>query len=126
MMIVFDFIYFCIYSFIPDKAVLGKRDVACTLYSSFTSFLIGGLFTYCAIMFKLKINIVLVFIILFAGLFVLVRKIYLKPEKIRGMYCRFRKISKWLLKAIGIFYLLFCFVSFVILLIRVSLIVRHG
>jgi len=43
-MIVFDFIYFSIYSFVPDKAIFGKRDVACTLFSTFTSAFLFGLF----------------------------------------------------------------------------------
>jgi hypothetical protein len=108
-MIVFDFLYFCIYSFVPDKAIFGKRDVACTFLSSFTAILSFLLFIQCALIFHFKINVALCGVILFGGLFVLTRVIYLKPAKFRSMHRRFRKIPKWLLKTIGILYLLLCF-----------------
>jgi len=120
-MIVFDFIYFSIYSFVPDKAIFGKRDVACTLFSSFTTLLLLGLFGICVRIFKLEINIALVSIVFFCGLFVLTRVVYLKPAKLRDIHRRFRKMPKWLLKTIGILYILFCFAGFVFCIILVSL-----
>ena len=117
-MILFDFIYFCIYSFVPDKAIFGKRDVACTLYSSFSGFFMMGLWTvadrflnYHPINVKLYVGIVIG--IIFGGLFILIRKIYLRPVKFKSMYLKFGEIPKWLLKTIGILYVLFCFASFV-------------
>jgi len=120
-MIIFDFIYFCIYSFVPNKAIFGKRDVACTFLSSFTAMLLLGLCGFLSIVFKIKINAVLLTLALFGGLFILTRVIYLKPAKLRSMHRRFRKIPKWLLKTIGIMYLLFCFGSFVFLAIITTL-----
>ena len=108
-MIVFDFIYFSIYSFVPDKAIFGKRDVACTLFSSFTALLLLTLAICCALVFEYKVNVTLFGIILFGGLFVLTRMIYLKPAKFRRMHRRFRKIPKCLLKIIGILYIGICF-----------------
>ena len=112
-MIVFDFIYFCIYSFVPDKAIFGKRDVACTFLAISTSVFLMGLLTIFALRFKFEINATLSVIILLGSLFILARMIFLKPTKFRNMHHRFRKIPKWLLKTIGILYVLFCFASFV-------------
>jgi len=108
-MIVFDFIYFCIYSFVPDKAIFGKRDVACTLFASFTALFLFLLFIQYAKIYNLEYNLAFFTITLFGGLFILARVIYLKPAKLRNMHRRFRKIPKWLLKTIGIMYLLLCF-----------------
>jgi len=121
VMIVFDFIYFCIYSFVPNKAIFGKRDVACTLFSSFTALFLLALYTTCEIAFNFKINLTLITIILFGGLFILARMIYLKPVKFRSMHRRFRKIPKWFLKIIGIMYLLLCFVGVVFMIVTTTL-----
>jgi len=123
-MIVFDFIYFSIYSFVPDKAFFGKRDVACTLFSSFTAMFLLGLCGFLTIVFKIEINVALITIALFCGLFILTRVIYLKPEKFRSMHRRFRKNPKWFLKIIGIMYILFCFTGFVFCIVKTSLIVN--
>ena len=115
-MIIFDFIYFCIYSFVPDKAIFGKRDVACTFFSSFSAFLILGIWIYCERTFRLyELNAAFLVIALFGGLFLLIRKIYLNPKKIRYIHKKFRQLPKWLLKTIGIFYSFLCFASFIIL-----------
>jgi len=114
-MIVFDFIYFSIYSFVPDKAIFGKRDVACTLFSSFTALFFYIFIINCAVIFEFSINLVVLAIVLFGGLFILARVIYLKPAKLRIMHRRFRKISKWILKTIGILYLLLCFIGIMLL-----------
>jgi len=124
-MIVFDFIYFCIYSFVPNKAIFGKRDVACTLFSSFTAMLLLGLFSLSQVLLSYRINLVFITIVLFIFLTVLTRVIYLKPAKFRSMHRRFREFSKWFLKTIGIIYVLFCFVGFVFCIIKVSLIVSN-
>jgi len=123
-MIVFDFIYFCIYSFVPDKAIFGKRDVACTFLSSFTALFLLGICGLLAIVFKIEINAALITIALFGSLIVLARVIYLKPAKLRSLHRRFRKIPKWLLKIIGIMYILFCFFGFVFCTVKISLIVN--
>ena len=114
-MIVFDFIYFCIYSFVPDKAIFGKRDVACTLFSSFTTLFIYIFIINCAVIFEFKIDLILLAIALFGGLFILARIVYLKPKKLRSMLRRFRKIPKWLLKVVGITYLFLCFAGIIFL-----------
>jgi len=119
-MIVFDFIYFCIYSFVPDKAIFGKSDVACTFLSIFTSAFLLGLFGLYVKVIKFEVNLLIVTIVLFGGLFLLVRKIFLQPLKFRKMHCRFRKIPKWLLKTLGIMYILFCFIGFMFCLILMS------
>jgi hypothetical protein len=108
-MIVFDFIYFCIYSFIPDKAIFGKRDVACTLYALLTATFLLFFSTCCSLIFEFKINLKVLGIILFVGLLILTNVIYLKQAKLRSMHRRFGKIPKWLLKTIGIMYLISCF-----------------
>jgi uncharacterized membrane protein YjjP (DUF1212 family) len=114
-MIVFDFIYFSIYTLVPDKAIFGKRDVACTYYSSFTALFLFMLFINCAVVFKLRISVALSAIMLFGGLFILARVIYLKPEKFKSMHRRFRRIPKWLLKTMGIMYMVLCFVGIILL-----------
>jgi len=110
-MILLDFIYFCIYSFVPDKAIFGKRDVACTLFACFTAyFLAGALFILaklCKFEFN-KFNILMFIIILLGGLIYWTRMTFLKPTKFRSMHRRFRKIPKWLLKTIGIMYPFLC------------------
>ena len=112
-MIVFDFIYFSIYTLVPNKAIFGKRDVACTYYSSFAALFLLFFFINCTRILEFRINIKLFVIILAlglaVGLFVLIRVIYLKPEKFKSMHRKFRKIPKWLLKTIGIMYIVFCF-----------------
>ena len=110
-MIIFDFIYFSIYTLIPDKAILGKRDGSCTLFSSFTALFLSLFFMDCMLIFNFRINsitLLITIIILFGGLFILARIIYLKPAKFRNMYRKFRKIPKWLLKTNAIMYLLLC------------------
>jgi uncharacterized membrane protein YidH (DUF202 family) len=119
-MIVFDFIYFCIYSFVPNKAIFGKRDVACTYLSCFTSMFLFGLFMICARLCKFELNnfhILLFIIILICGLIYLTRMTFLKPKKFRSMHRRFRKIPQWLLKTIGIMYLFLCFFGLVGLIV---------
>ena len=91
-MIVFDFIYFCIYSFVPDKAIFGKRDVACTFYSISTAFFLEVFIISCALVFEFKVNVAILCIALFGGLFILARTIYLRSSKLRSMHRRFRKI----------------------------------
>jgi len=111
-MIIFDFIYFSIYTLIPDEAILGKRDGACTLFSSLFALFLLLLFMDCMLIFEFKMNeklLVILAIALFGGLFILARVIYLKPAKLRSMHRKFRKIPKWLLKTIGIMYLLLWF-----------------
>ena len=125
-MIVFDFIYFSIYTLVPNKAIFGKRDVACTFYSSFSSLLVLGLWALIEYFFEYKpantkIYEATVCIIIFGGLWFLIRKIYLKPAKFRSMHRRFRKIPKWLLKFIGVLYMLFCFVAFAFILTKLSM-----
>ena len=123
-MVVFDFIYFCIYSLVPDKAILGKRDVACTYFSSFTAIFLYGVLIYCSIVFMFKINPALSGIILFGSLFILARMIFLKPTKFKSMHRRFRNIPKWILKTIGIMYILFCATSFVFCGIQATLLIN--
>jgi len=124
-MIVFDFIYFSLYSFVPDKAIFGKRDVACTLFSSFTALFLCVLFTYCAVIIDFYINLVALVIVLFGGLFILARVIYLRPAKLKSMHRRFRKIPKWILKTIGILYPLICFVGVILMGILSSSILEN-
>ena len=123
-MIVFDFIYFSIYSFVPDKAIFGKRDVACTLLSIYTAFLLLGLYMICHVAFNFKIHLLIICIVLPAGLIVLTSKVFLKPAKFRKMHRRFGKIPKWLLKTIGIMYILFCFVGLAFCGIQASFMVN--
>ena len=113
-MIVFDFIYFCIYSFVPDKAIFGKRDVACTFLTIFTSIplmvlwiMTTRLLGYQPSNTKLYAGIIVG--TLLGGGFVLTRMIFLRPIKFKNMHRRFRRVPKWLLKTIGISYILFCF-----------------
>jgi hypothetical protein len=113
-MIVFDFIYFSLYTLVPDKAIFGKRDVACTYYSLFTGMFMMGLWMIAHNLLKYhsnntKLYAGIVVVTIFGGLFVLIRRIYLTPEKFRYMHRKFRKIPKWLLKIVGIFYMPFCF-----------------
>ena len=51
-----------------------------------------------------------VYLIIFFSLFILKRKIFLKPDRFRKMHRKFRKIPKWVLKIAGISYLLLCFI----------------
>ena len=108
-MIIFDFIYFCIYSFVPNKAIFGKRDVACTFFSLSTAFFIEVFIICCSLIFDFKVNVAVLCVALFGGLFVLARMIFLRPIKFKNMHRRFRRVPKWLLKTIGIAYVLFCF-----------------
>jgi hypothetical protein len=64
-MIVFDFIYFCIYTLVPDKAILGKREGACTLYAMVTATFLLFFSTCCALIFEFKINLKAICIILY-------------------------------------------------------------
>jgi len=125
-MIVFDFIYFCIYSLVPDEHPLKKRNVACILFVISTGLLLEGLFLICAKLCNFKFhngfNLLLFMILLFGSVTILTRMIFLKPEKFRSMHRRFRKIPKWLLKMIGIMYYVFCFVVFAFILIKLSMI----
>ena len=73
----FDFIYFCIYSFVPDKAIFGKRDVACTFFTISTSVLLMGALIICAKTFKFEINLALLTIGLFGGLFLFAKRRFL-------------------------------------------------
>jgi hypothetical protein len=125
-MIVFDFIYFCIYSFVPDKAIFGKRDVACTFFSSFSAMFLMGVCNLSQVILNYRINPLFLTVILFGGLFILVRIIYLNPAKFRSMHRRFRKIPKWFFKMIGIMYILFCAVSFIFCMIQVTLMVNSA
>ena len=121
-MIAFDFIYFSIYSFVPDKAIFGKRDVACTFLSCSTAMFLLGLFCLSEVFLNYRINLAFATTVLIGGLFILARVIYLKPAKLRSMHRRFRKIPKWGLKTVGILYVLLCFVGFVLCIMKVSLI----
>jgi len=125
-MIVFDFIYFSIYSFVPDKAIFGKRDVACTLFSSCSSFFILGLCALFEYYFGYSPNnskryVMILVIIIFGSLFFLIRIIYLNPKKIKKINEKFKKIPIWALKLIGIFYVFFCFIFFAFILTILSL-----
>jgi hypothetical protein len=77
-MIIFDFIYFCIYSLVPNKAIFGKRDVACTYFSSFSSFFILGLWALLEYLFEyqpinVKIHAMTICVIIVGGLFILIK-----------------------------------------------------
>jgi len=118
-MIVLDFIFFSLYTLVPDKAVLGKRHGACGLFSNFSTFFLLVPFLVCVkafqfeVNFLFKVNLLLILILLFVGLYILARVIFLRSKKLMSMYRRFGNIPKWVLKTIGILYILFCFVSFV-------------
>jgi len=117
-MIVFDFIYFCIYSFVPDKAIFGKRDVACTFFATFSSFVVFGICLMTRLIEKnTEKEIFLIdYLIVWIILFILIRNFFLKPEKFRKMHRKFRKIPKWVLRTSGILYLLLCLIIFFVML----------
>jgi len=111
-MIVFDYIYFSIYSLIPNKAVLGKRDGACTLLSIFSSLV---LFEVCFLTKLIEKNaekkiFLLVGLLITFSLFIWTRKTFLKSSKFKKMHKKFRNIPKWVLRGSGILYLLLCLV----------------
>ena len=109
-MIILDFIYFSIYSIVPDKAILGKRDVACTLFATFSSLVLFGGFPLTGVVEKNaeKKLLLTIALIILLSLFILTRKIFLRVSKFRNMHRRFRNIPKWVLKIVGIFYLFLC------------------
>ena len=114
-MIVFDFFYFCIYNFVSNKAIFGKNDSACAIFTIST----GTFFTFLCIFFSKILNIELdakifatsLAIVFLGGGLTLSRIIFMNPKKLKSMHRRFRKIPKWLLKTLGILYCVGCFAS---------------
>ena len=116
-MALIDFIYYSILSIVPKKAIFGRRQVACTLFSSYLGFLSLSLNIWFSLIFNFlnnKYSLILYCVVFFGGFFILFRYIYLNPQKIRYMENKYSKTPKILLKFIGISFLLFCFFSFVI------------
>ena len=115
---IFDFFYYCILLLVPEKAIFGKKQVACTLYSSFSSFIIFGILLWVSINLKIFLSnfvIGLAVTLIVGGLFVLTRHVYLNPDKQQILAERYHEKPLWLLKIIGIVYLLSCFIGYIIL-----------
>jgi len=117
-MIVFDFFYFCIYSFVPNKVLLGKSDVACTLFTIWTGWFFICLFIVLSKLYNFndfgldsKVFIISLFILFWGGGLIFSRTRFMNPKKLKSMHRRFRKIPKWLLKTFGILYCILCFAS---------------
>jgi len=122
-----DFIYFCIFCMVPDKALLGKREVACTFFSTFTTFLLLSIIIWIQFYTDIQIsnfNMLLIISILFIGAFILSRIYFLNESRFNKMILKTHKLSIIWFKIFGILYILFCFISFIASLMILTMIKR--
>lgn len=127
IMLLLDFLYYCLLSIVPPKAIFGKIQVASTLFSSYTSFLIFGFSLWCMKKYDVpltNIGIGVIVVLIFGGLFFLFRGIYLNDKKQERLSDKYNHLPKWLFKLIGILYMFVCFIGFVILAIATSKLAR--
>ena len=116
-MSIINFIYYSILNTVPKKAIFGRRQVACTLFSSFLA-IFGLSIDHLTSMYfgysESNFTIGVIIIILFGGLFILIRYIFLNPNKVRNLEHKYSKTPKIILKFVEISFLIFCFFAFVI------------
>ena len=112
-----SFLFGSVLSIVPDKAIFGKWEVACTIFSSYLSMLILSLSLYISFIFNILPNkIVLLFLVLliFGGSFFLVRNKFLNIDNQMLVEHKMKKISRLFAKVIGISFIVFCFISFIV------------
>ncbi len=127
-MVLIDFIYYSILSIVPKKAIFGRRQVACTLFSSYLGFLSLSLYFWFSLIFNFLNNkyiFILFGIIILGGFFIVFRNVFLNQKEIRKLEHKYSKTSKILFKFIGISFLLFCFFTFIFSGITVSIIKQN-
>lgn len=126
-MFLLDLFFYGVLSIVPSKAIFGKFQVATTLFSTYTSFLIFGLILWCMKNYEVPLThlgLGVIVLIIFGTLFLLFRGVYLNDQGKERLFQRFHKSPKWMFKIIGIIYMLGCFICFVSLAIATSKLAR--
>ena len=109
----YDFIYVCIYHMVPRKALLGRSQVAASLYAICLSLvfltLLLWLNAYKSFLSNSKILLYFVIVVL-VGTLVFNRVYFLKFAKQRSLIYEYSSWKLWKLKMVGILFLIFSFV----------------
>lgn len=106
--------FLIIYSFVPEKALLGRKDVAATLLSSSYFFLIISASLWIEYYFNLRLLNVYSIFGLAIILFMTCRIVFLKQERLNKVIHHYDKGPKWAYKLLGISYFVLSFFSQII------------
>jgi hypothetical protein len=114
---IINFLFYCVVNTVPEKAIFGRWQVACTLFSSISFLLFLSLFFIINDYINYPRNnlyFTVGFIICYIFLFYFVRKVYLNDNCKTFLTNKFGKYSKGLLKVFGYIYLIMCYASLII------------
>jgi hypothetical protein len=114
---IINFLFYCVVNTVSEKAIFGRWQVACTLFSSISFFLFLCLYIIAIRYFKYIPNIqffTMCFIIFYIFLFYITRKVYLNENLKNYLVDKYSHYSKSLLKLIGYVYLILCYIVFII------------
>jgi hypothetical protein len=121
-MIILDFLFYSVYTAVPDKAFFGKRYGVMFLFTFFLSLFI------CALIIVINeywidirdyLNTTIFFYVVIVCVALLTWFYYFRAMKIRYLHRKFSNVPKWLLKTTGYLYPLLCFVLFAAMLIYI-------
>lgn len=122
MKTIIDFTFYCVYTFVPDKATLGKEHGAATLHSSMSSFFYLSVWMWInEFLVPIDSNVLVEIILIFGGHFIFNWFYFLREEKQKELANKYGHIKKWKRKLIGISFLLFCFFFFIFSSITMSI-----
>lgn len=126
-----DFTYYCVYTFISDKATLGKETGASALHSSMSSFFYFALVFWADFVIKdFKIltssTLLTIVMVIFGNHFIFNWRYFLREEKQKELAEKYGHIKKWKRKLIGVFFLLFCFFFFIFSSITISILKQQA
>lgn len=119
-MIVFDFLFYSVYTAVPDKALMGKRYGVMFLFTFFLFLFISALI---ALIEEYWLDIRdytgsrIFSYILLGSIALLTWFYYFRATKIRYLHRKFRNVPKWVLKTTGYLYPILLFVLFAAILI---------
>lgn len=114
---IINFLFYCVVNTVSEKAIFGRWQVACTLFSSISFFLFCSIYMITVSTIKNMIKIypfTICFIICYIYLFYITRKVYLNEKCKNYLIDKYSHYSKSLLKVIGCIYLIMCYIVFII------------
>jgi hypothetical protein len=106
--------YLIIYSFVPEKALLGRKDVATTLLSLSYFFLLVSASLWIEYYLKIRLLNLYSTFGLFMVLYVTCRIVYIEPSRFKKIINKYDNGTKWIYKTLGILFFALSFFSQII------------
>jgi len=115
---VYDLIYICIYSLIPENAILGRKEGSATFHAVliFFFYLIVLLWVVFFWLNLKELNLYwnISLLVVFITQYFFNRVYFLNEEKQKRLVKKYSSFKKWKLKLLGVLIILFCYFFFMI------------